>query len=129
VNDTEGSSCRKLGPVHSLPKPFQIIAEEFIIRGALVHESIAESNGCMEYRVPALQTIPNLVEDTQIRVVVSVEKFEVQFDSLAAVKDLAYSVKSFVLAVGKLLLFWSWSASTIVQFTQELVTFGRYVKN
>jgi hypothetical protein len=78
----------------------------------------------VEDRIAPFETVSNLVENAQIRVVVSVKEFEVQLDRLAAVKDLAYSVENFVLFVRKLLLFWSWCASTVIQFTKELVTFG-----
>jgi hypothetical protein len=72
VNDTKSSSRGKFRPVYRLPQPFQVITEEFIVRCALVHKSIAESDSSVEYRISTLKTIPNLVEDAQIGVVVSI---------------------------------------------------------
>jgi hypothetical protein len=48
MDDTKSSSRRKFGPVHSLSKPFQIIAEKLIVCRTLVHKSIAESNSRVE---------------------------------------------------------------------------------
>ena len=114
MDDTKSSGCRKLGPIHSLPKPFQIVAEELIVRCALVHKSVAESNCCVEYRVSTFQTIPNFIEDAQIGMIISVQEFKIQFDRLTAVKDLAYAVEDFEFFVGNVLMFWSWGTGTIV---------------
>jgi hypothetical protein len=77
VDDTKSSSCRKLGPIHSLPKPFQIITEELIIRCSLIHKRIAKGDCRVKYRISPFKTVPNLVENAQIGVVVSVEEFKV----------------------------------------------------
>ncbi len=68
----------------------------------------------MEYRISALETVPNFVEDAQIGMVVSVQEFEIQLNFLTPVKDLAYSVEDFELFVGNILNLWSWGTCTIV---------------
>jgi hypothetical protein len=68
----------------------------------------------VEYRISALETVPNFVEDAQIGMVVSVQEFEIQLNCLTPVKDLAYSVEDFELFVGNILSLWSWGTCTIV---------------
>jgi hypothetical protein len=100
VDDTQRSSCGEFRPVDCLSKPLEIVPEEFIVRRALIHEGVAEGDCGVEYRVSALQTIPNFVQYAKIGVIVSVEELQVQSNSLATVQDLAYSVENLILRIG-----------------------------
>ena len=53
----------------------------------------------MENGVSALETIPNSVQYAKVRVVISVEEFQVQSNGFAAVQDLAYPVEDFIVCV------------------------------
>jgi hypothetical protein len=75
--NSKSGSCRKLRPIDSLPKPFEVVSEELVICGALVHECIAESNSCMEDGVTTFKAIPDLVQYAQVGMIVSIQEFEV----------------------------------------------------
>jgi hypothetical protein len=77
----------------------------------------------MEYGVSAFKTIPNSVQYAEVRVIVSVEEFQVQPDGFAAVQDLAYPVKNLKVCVRYALPACRRPISTIFQFTQKLICF------
>jgi len=62
MDNTESSGRWEFWPVHCLSKPLQIVTEKFVVRCALVHKCIAESDSSVENRISALQTIPNFAE-------------------------------------------------------------------
>src|SRR5690242_7426394 len=61
VYDTQGCCCREFGPVDGFAEPVQIIAEEFVVGGSLVHKRVAEGNSCVENRVSSLEAVSNPV--------------------------------------------------------------------
>lgn len=46
----------------------------------------------MEDGVSTFETVPNLVENAEISVVVSVQEFKIESDGLAAIKNLSYRI-------------------------------------
>ncbi len=77
MDDTEGSSRRKLGPVDGLAQPLQVVTEELVVRRAGVHEGVAKGDGSVEDGVTSLQAVAHLVENAQVGVIIAVEELEV----------------------------------------------------
>lgn len=89
VDDTKRGDGRKFGPVVGAAKPFEVVAEELIDRGASVHESMGADGGVVENRddVAGLDGRFGVLQDGQVSLVVAEQKLHVEANGETARKD------------------------------------------
>mmetsp|Transcript_2231 Transcript_2231/g.5064 ORF Transcript_2231/g.5064 Transcript_2231/m.5064 type:complete len:329 (+) Transcript_2231:1334-2320(+) len=80
VNDSQRCCSGKLGPIHSLAKPLEVVSEKNIRSRAALHQRMGKDYGSVCCRVALVHSSLDLIQQEQVSVIVAEKKLQMQLD-------------------------------------------------
>mmetsp|Transcript_23378 Transcript_23378/g.59720 ORF Transcript_23378/g.59720 Transcript_23378/m.59720 type:complete len:277 (+) Transcript_23378:1516-2346(+) len=80
VNDAQGRRRGELGPVGSLGKPLEVLAQEYVAGGATLHQAVGNHCAVVGDGVLRIYRILDDLQHEQVRPVIAVEEFKVEIN-------------------------------------------------
>mmetsp|Transcript_13651 Transcript_13651/g.34834 ORF Transcript_13651/g.34834 Transcript_13651/m.34834 type:complete len:309 (-) Transcript_13651:542-1468(-) len=87
MHDTESGSRTEACPMRGTLQPLEVLAKELIVGGTSMHDGVRKHSGVVRNQVTHLNRFLDVLEKTQIRLVVAREEIQLQCNALLAGED------------------------------------------